>query len=103
MKGNYGNPSIIYYSGKWWLFAETSRENDTLSLYYANDLMGPWVEHPKSPIINGNANIARPGGRVLQIGEHLLRYTQDCTPSYGNQVRAFIKRNRYRMECTWDA
>lgn len=88
--GNYVDPSIFRYDGKWWIFAQTNPEgNDILRLYYAEDLMGPWVEHPKSPIIEGDANIARPGGRALVFDGRIVRYAQDDDPTYGNQVLAF--------------
>jgi len=88
--GNYVDPSIFYYDGKWWIFAEANpKGDDILRLFYADDLMGPWAEHPKSPVIRGDANIARPGGRVLIFDAQIIRYTQDDDPDYGNQVRAF--------------
>ena len=68
LNGSYGDPSIFRYAGRWWIFSETSpKRYDILRLYYADDLMGPWTEHPESPIIMGDANIARPGGRVLVL------------------------------------
>ena len=57
--------------------------------FYADDLLGDWQEHPLSPIIQGNAHIARPGGRVIKFDGKIIRYTQDCNPEYGMQVRAF--------------
>jgi len=90
LNGNMVDPSVFHYDSKWWLFTETNPEgNDILSLYYADGLTGPWVEHPESPIIEGNANIARPGGRVITFDNRVVRYAQDDEPSYGNQVRAF--------------
>ncbi len=86
----YMDSSIFYYKDKWWLFTCTMpRKDDNLRLYYANELVGPWVEHPNSPIIEKDANIARPGGRVLVFDGRIIRYTQDDEPTYGNQVRAF--------------
>lgn len=82
------DPSIAYYKSKWWLFASETG-NDTLRLYFADDLIGPWVEHPENPIIEGDKNIARPGGRVLVYDDRLFRYTQDGEPTYGNQIWAF--------------
>ena len=84
----YVDASPFYYNGIWWMFSATT-SNDTLHLYYANELTGPWVEHLSSPVVVGNRNIARPGGRVLQFNGRLLRITQDGFPTYGNQVRAF--------------
>jgi hypothetical protein len=82
--------SIVRRDGRWWIFTETSREmrHDTLRLYYADDLTGPWREHPQSPIIEGNAHIARPAGRVLKMGDRLIRYAQDDHRMYGRAVRA---------------
>lgn len=88
LRGNYVDPSIFHRDDRWWLFVGTNL-SDTLRLYYADELIDPWVEHPKSPIIIGDANIARPGGRILIFNDRIFRYTQDDDPIYGNQVRAF--------------
>ena len=80
--------TIFYYGESWWLFTETGND-DTLRLYYAATPLGPWTEHPKSPVIQGDANIARPGGMVIVFDNRIVRYAQDCVPYYGNQVWAF--------------
>jgi hypothetical protein len=87
----FADASVFRHGGKWWLFADTSPgiNHDTLCLYHADDLMGPWLEHCKSPIIAGDARIARPAGRVLVAGDRIVRYTQNCVPYYGTEVRAF--------------
>jgi hypothetical protein len=87
----YVDASIFRFQEKWWLFTETNPalKADTLRLYYADDLMGPWLEHPKSPVIEGNAHVARPAGRVLVLNDKIIRFAQDCYPQYGYQVRAF--------------
>ena len=84
----YVDSSVFYFNDTWWLFS-SPLESDTLRLYYAHDLIGPWVEHPKSPVVQGDKNIARPGGRVVIADGRIIRYTQDDDPIYGNQVRAF--------------
>jgi len=90
MNGNFVDPSILYHNQKLWLFAETNPEgNDRLCLYHADKLQGPWIPHPKNPLIDKDANRARPGGRVILVGGRLIRYAQDDDPSYGNQLRAF--------------
>ena len=60
-----------------------------MRLFHADELTGPWLEHPESPIVQGNPSIARPAGRVLVLGDSVVRYTQDCYRTYGTQVRAF--------------
>jgi hypothetical protein len=88
--GVFLDPSVVHYEGKWWLFAETNPQHqyDTLRLFYADELTGPWREHPKSPVVAGNNRIARPAGRVQVIDGSLIRFAQDCYPAYGTRVRA---------------
>jgi len=85
--GNYLDPSVFHDNERWWMFA--GERSDVLHLFYADDLMGPWVRHPKSPVVALDGNIARPGGPILRHDGRVYRYTQDCDPTYGNQVRAF--------------
>jgi hypothetical protein len=47
------------------------------------------LEHPQSPIIEGNQHIARPAGRIVNFNGRVIRYAQDCAPIYGTEVRAF--------------
>ena len=86
----FSDSSIVRFGDKWWLFTETSPDKfDTLQLYYANDLLGPWYEHPESPIVRADPRRARPAGRILVLQDRLVRFAQDCHPVYGSAVRAF--------------
>ncbi len=93
--GYFVDSSVFRHDGAWWLFVDTSQKfgdeykHDTLSLFSADRLEGPWRPHPQSPLIVGNARIARPGGRVVTVQEKIIRYGQDCYPVYGTQLRAF--------------
>lgn len=89
--------TIFEHEGSWYLFTETG-DCDVLSLYYADSPLGPWTEHPKSPIINGNPNYARPGGNIISVEGRLFRFTQDDEPSYGNQIWAFEIQKLTRTE-----
>jgi len=80
--------SVARYNDMWWMFVSPVG-NETLRLFYAPDLKGPWTEHPRSPVVAKDKNIARPGGRPLVIDGSLYRLGQDCDPTYGNQVFAF--------------
>ena len=42
--------SLFRFNDRWWCFAETNCEIkcDTLNLFHAEDLHGPWQEHPKA-------------------------------------------------------
>jgi hypothetical protein len=87
LKGSYYDPCIFQYGEKWWLFAEEN--HGFLHLYYADDLKGRWTEHPKSPVVRNDPDISRPGGRVLVMGDDVIRFAQGCYAAYGTNVRAF--------------
>jgi hypothetical protein len=90
LQHDVADASIFRHDNRWWLIACTNpRRNDELRLYRADDLTGPWHEHPQSPIVTDNPHSARPAGRVLPWGQSLVRYTQDCALRYGSRVRAF--------------
>ena len=89
---DFVDPSVFRFNDRWWLLTDLARPPyyaGILRLFSAENLMGPWVEHPKSPVIDGNPNIARPAGRVVVANDRVIRYAQDCCPVYGSQVRAF--------------
>jgi hypothetical protein len=84
----YISASVVEYAAMWWMFVGRIG-NETLRLFYATHLKGQWTEHPLSPIVAKDPNIARPGGRALVIDGKLYRIGQDCEPTYGNQAQAF--------------
>ncbi len=73
----------------WWLFAaERARwasSWDTLVLWRADRLQGPWRPHPANPVLV-DLTAARPGGRILEIGGKLVRPAQDCAGGYGARL-----------------
>lgn len=90
LTGRYQDPSILRYDGRWWLFAADVVGNDSLRLFYSEELNGEWKEHPKSPVVRGDATRARPGGRLIVHEDKIVRYAQDDGRFYGRAVRAFI-------------
>jgi hypothetical protein len=90
VEGQCADPSIVRFNDLWWLFVcSKPYQHDTLRLYFAEELTGPWREHPQSPIICGDMRRARPAGRIVSRDNHLIRFAQDCVPRYGSRVRAF--------------
>jgi hypothetical protein len=92
VEGPYLVDASPFRSGdRWWMFAETNPDLscDTLRLYSSRALDGGWREHPASPIVLGNAHIARPAGRIVVDDERIVRFAQDCDPAYGLSVNAF--------------
>ena len=88
--GPCADPSIVRFADLWWLFfCSTPYQHDTLCLYFAEQLTGPWREHPRSPLIRADNGRARPAGRIVTVNNQLVRFAQDCIPLYGARVRAF--------------
>ena len=88
--GPGADPSIVRCADLWWLFlCSTPYQHDTLRLYFAEELTGPWREHPRSPLIRGDKCRARPAGRIVTANNKLIRFAQECAPRYGARVRAF--------------
>lgn len=86
--GHFISPTLVRHKERWWLFTSPSG-NDTLRLFYASGLQGPWKEHPLSPIVKKDLRTARPAGRPFVFDGALYRLGQDCYPTYGRAVRAF--------------
>jgi hypothetical protein len=80
--------SLLNYGGLWWLFTSTPT-SDVLRLYHSENLFGPWVEHPASPIVRSDPRRARPAGRVLIVDRGVIRFAQDDSATYGRSVSGY--------------
>lgn len=87
LRGPYADSTLVQHDGRWWLFAQ--RGLDELRLFHSRTLHAGWEEHPASPLWPGNRSYSRPGGRVLTVDGHLLRFAQDSWPAYGSRLHAF--------------
>jgi len=84
----YVDSSFLFYNNTYWLFV-SNQGNNCLRLFYSDSLTGKWTEHPQSPIISNDAGTARPGGRIINFEDKLIRFAQDCRKDYGYALRAF--------------
>jgi hypothetical protein len=82
------SPTLFRHGDMWWMYV-SAQENAGLRLFYAKELTGPWVEHPRSPIISGDLHSARPAGTPFVVDGALYRLGQDCYPTYGLRVFAY--------------
>jgi len=90
LEGPWIDSSVFFCDGSWWLFSNLEVKGiESLELFYAADIAGPWRRHPMSPLIKSSNRIARLGGRVAMNGELPVRFAQDGVPYYGTTVRAF--------------
>ena len=86
VRGDLADATVFRSDDHYYLFAH--RGLDELRLYSAENITSDWVEHPASPIVEGNRRISRPAGRVLAYGDRIIRFAQDAWPHYGSRVRA---------------
>lgn len=84
-----GDPTIVHWQDRLWLFvnrrATGSNADDSLDLFWADELFGPWHPHPMNPVVH-DIGSARPAGAVFELDGRLVRPAQDCSLRYGHQV-----------------
>lgn len=56
--------------------------SDTLAIYHAEQLLGPWQPHAANPILMDRAT-TRPAGNFVTVNGKLWRPVQDCSNGYG--------------------
>lgn len=83
------DPTLLCHAGRWWLFA-TVRDgggafSDALHIWSASDFRGPWIPHPRNPVLIDIAS-ARPAGRIVSRNGKLFRPVQDCRRGYGHAL-----------------
>jgi len=89
IQGLYADPTIFFEGGRWWILAcSKPYQNRTMNLFVAENLLGPWREHPRSPVVADDRHLARPGGRVFRWDGKLISLAQDCVPRYGTRLQA---------------
>ncbi len=81
-----GDATLLEQDGRFWLFATERRGegsfSDTMSVFVADTLRGPYAPHPLNPVIIDRA-AARPGGAFVSHNGKLFLPVQDGTTSYG--------------------
>ncbi|ABE38347.1 conserved hypothetical protein [Rhodopseudomonas palustris BisB5] len=85
----FADATIVQHDGLYYMFGATrdgtGGYSDTLSIYYANSLFGPWMPHAQRPVLVDRAS-ARPAGHFVQRNGRLWRPVQDCTNGYGGAL-----------------
>lgn len=78
--------TIVQHNGSWHMFAVIRHGiggySDTLAIWHAPDLFGPWIPHVANPVLI-NDRTARPAGNFVLRNGALMRPVQDCQDGYG--------------------
>lgn len=81
--------TVLHRDGRWWMWVTIAADGGPVSvdcsLFAADDLRGPWTEHPASPIA-ADVRGARPAGGLFEHDGRLLRPAQDSTGWYGRAL-----------------
>lgn len=78
--------TIIRHDGRYWMFAVVrdgvGGYSDTLAVWHAPALLGPWKAHEANPVLVDDRS-ARPAGNMVVRDGALWRPVQDCRGGYG--------------------
>ena len=83
---NINDATLLARDGRYWLVGTEQRDggssSDTMVIYSAPALRGPWAPHPLNPIVIDRA-AARPGGAFIRQNGRVVLPVQDGTREYG--------------------
>ncbi len=78
--------TVVHHGGQYWMFLATREgggsHSDTLSLFHAKSLEGPWQPFEGNPVLIDRRQ-ARSAGNLVKRNGKLWRPVQDCASSYG--------------------
>ena len=101
------DPTLFQWEGRWWMaYSPAGSQTDKqgkLHLAYADRIEGPWRVHPGNPVRIDLAS-SRPGGTPFIHEGRLHLPVQDCTRTYGGDLRLLIVNvltpDRFEAEAT---
>jgi hypothetical protein len=84
--------TILRYDNRFWLFTcgltrstKLFNGDNELFLFSSEELFGPWIPHPRNPIVT-DIRRCRPAGQLFYEGKQLIRPSQNCLERYGQGV-----------------
>ena len=83
---NLNDMTLLSHNGRFWLLGTEKygygSSSDTMVIYSAPALRGPWTPHPLNPIAI-DRTAARPGGAFIHRGSKVFLPVQDGSRAYG--------------------
>lgn len=87
LRGRLMDCSMVQHQGRYWIFA--GWRSHGLKLFHASHPLGPWKSHWLPWLRVYSRSSTRPGGRPVHCDNQLIRFSQDSTDYYGQQLRAW--------------
>ncbi|MGK6315668.1 glucosamine inositolphosphorylceramide transferase family protein [Neorhizobium sp. DT-125] len=100
---NFNDATLLEHQGRLWMFGTerfgSGSASDTMMVYSADNLRGPWEPHPLNPIVIDRAG-ARPGGNTICMAGKIFLPVQDGTETYGGGLglREIVKLEASNVE-----
>lgn len=83
---SFSDSSIVMRDGIYYLFTTVINNGvNQLHLFYSDEFMGQYKEHPKSPVCVSK-KYGRNAGCLIEHNNELFRLAQDCENGYGDNV-----------------
>lgn len=83
---DFNDATLLESVGRFWLFGterfDHGSASDTMTVYSAPSLRGPWTPHALNPIAIDHS-AARPGGAFIRQGDQTVLPVQDGSRAYG--------------------
>lgn len=79
--------TLLYYNNTWWIFATDLLDGPhyNLKVFYADDLYGEWVAHPKNPV-KTDIRSSRPAGTIFEKDNVFYRPSMDYSEKVEGRI-----------------
>jgi len=79
--------TITRYRDRYWLFGTRKGKDadNKLYIYFSDQLLGPYTEHPQNPVKTG-LTASRPAGQIIEVDGVLYRPSQNSRFTYGGSI-----------------
>ncbi len=82
--------TLFYHDDTWWMFTTIKRNefcssDDTLFLFYSDDVFGEWKSHPENPV-SCDIRKSRCAGPVFSYNGRIYRPSQNSSSGYGGEI-----------------
>jgi hypothetical protein len=83
----FRDSTILKYNDKYWIFGTIVKKDidDTLHIYFSDNLLGPYLSHPGNPVKSGS-NGNRSAGSFIEVDGIIYRPSQNCKNVYGESI-----------------
>ncbi|EOV3437947.1 hypothetical protein ACOW85_001313 [Vibrio parahaemolyticus] len=102
---NFSDTVLVFVDNCWFMFTNefTRNENSNrfMNIYYANSIFDEFYPHDNNPV-KINDSETRNAGKIIFLDGDMLRFSQDCSESYGQSMKVMkinkLTKHEYQEE-----